>query len=215
MARWRCRRLDGIECADSIAVDPHKWLYAPLEAGCVLVRDAARLRNAFSYHPAYYHFDDQVVNYFDYGPQNSRGFRALKVWLALRQVGRAGYLQMIGDDILLARHLHGLVAQHPEFEAATQNLSITTFRYVPPDLRPQLGSEEVENYLSQLNQHLLTAVEDSGEAFLSNALVGGRYLLRACIVNFHTSLGDIEALPPLLSRLGRETDAALRRNAEV
>src|SRR3954463_7253066 len=82
--------------ADSVAVDPHKWLYAPLEAGCALVRDAGKLRQAFSYHPAYYHFDDQVVNYFDYGPQNSRGFRALKVWLALRQVGRAGYLKMIG-----------------------------------------------------------------------------------------------------------------------
>jgi len=197
--------------ADSVAVDPHKWLYAPLEAGCVLVRDAERLRNAFSYHPAYYHFDEQVVNYLDYGPQNSRGFRALKVWLALRQVGRAGYLKMIGDDMLLARHLHQLLAYHPEFEAITQSLSITTFRYVPPDLRPQLGTEKVENYLSQLNQHLLTAVENSGEAFLSNAIVGGKFVLRACIVNFHTSLGDIEALPPLLSRLGEQTDTTLRR----
>jgi len=197
--------------ADSVAVDPHKWLYAPLEAGCVLVRDAEKLRNAFSYHPPYYRFDDQVVNYFDYGPQNSRGFRALKVWLALRHVGRAGYLKMIGDDMLLARHLHELLAHHPEFEAVTQNLSITTFRYVPPDLRTRLGSEEVEIYLGQLNQNLLSAVEKSGEAFLSNAVVGGRFLLRACIVNFHTSLGDIEALPLLLSRLGKEADNALRR----
>jgi glutamate/tyrosine decarboxylase-like PLP-dependent enzyme len=203
--------LRALSDADSVAVDPHKWLYAPLEAGCVLVRDAEKLRNAFSYHPAYYHFDDQVVNYFDYGPQNSRGFRALKVWLALRQVGRAGYLKMIGDDILLARHLHQLLAHHPEFEAVTQSLSITTFRDVPPGLRPQLGSEKVERYLNQLNQNLLTAVEKSGEAFLSNALIGGTFLLRACIVNFHTSLGDIEALPPLLSRLGKEADTALRR----
>jgi glutamate/tyrosine decarboxylase-like PLP-dependent enzyme len=155
------------------------------------------------------------VNYFDYGPQNSRGFRALKVWLALRQVGRAGYLKMIGDDILLAQHLHELVARHPEFEAITQHLSITTFRYVPKELKAHLGSPKVEEYLNQLNQHLLTALEKSGEAFLSNAIVGGRYLLRACIVNFHTSLGDIEALPPLLSRLGRETDAVLRRAAQV
>jgi glutamate/tyrosine decarboxylase-like PLP-dependent enzyme len=191
-------------------VDPHKWLYAPLEAGCALVRDPEKLRSAFSYHPTYYHFDDQVVNYNNYGPQNSRGFRALKVWLALRQVGRAGYLKMIGDDMLLARHLHQLLSHHPEFEATTQSLSITTFRYVPPDLRPRLGSEKVENYLSELNQNLLTAVEKSGEAFLSNALVGGRFLLRACIVNFHTCLGDIEALPVLLSRLGKEADTALR-----
>ena len=202
--------LRALSDADSVAVDPHKWLYAPLEAGCVLVRDAATLRDAFSYHPAYYHFDDQVVNYFDYGPQNSRGFRALKVWLALRQVGRAGYLQMIGDDMLLARHLHQLLAHHPEFEAMTQSLSITTFRYVPPDLRPQLGSEKVERYLNQLNQALLTALERSGEAFLSNAVVGDTFVLRACIVNFHTSLGDVEALPLLLSRLGKDADAANR-----
>jgi aromatic-L-amino-acid decarboxylase len=195
---------------DSVAVDPHKWLYAPLEAGCVLVRDAATLRHAFSYHPAYYHFDEQFVNYFDYGPQNSRGFRALKVWLALRHVGRGGYLQMIGDDIRLAKHLHQLVAGHAEFEATSQSLSITTFRYVPPDLRSQLGSETVEPYLNELNRHVLTALERSGEAFLSNAVIGTRFVLRACIVNFHTALGDVEALLPVLSRLGREADNSLR-----
>ena len=207
--------LRALSEADSVAVDPHKWLYAPLEAGCVLVRDGEKLRNAFSYRPAYYHFDDQVVNYHDYGPQNSRGFRALKVWLGLRHVGRDGYLQMIGDDMRLARHLHQLVARHPAFEALTQSLSITTFRFVPPDLRRQLGSPVVENYLNRLNQDLLTAVEKSGQAFLSNALVGGRFALRACIVNFHTTLGDIESLPLLLSRLGRETDAALRPGMTV
>jgi glutamate/tyrosine decarboxylase-like PLP-dependent enzyme len=202
--------LDGLTLADSVAVDPHKWMYAPLEAGCALVRDAAKLRSAFSYHPPYYHFDDQVVNYFDFGPQNSRGFRALKVWLALRQVGRTGYMKMIGDDILLARHLYDLLTEHPDFEALTQSLSITTFRYVPPDLRPQLGSDEVEKHLNVLNQRLLSALEKSGEAFLSNAVVDGRFLLRACIVNFHTSLDDIEALPHMLSRLGKEADALLR-----
>ena len=204
--------LRGVCEADSVAVDPHKWLYAPLEAGCALVRDPERLRGAFSYSAAYYHFDDQAVNYFDYGPQNSRGFRALKVWLALRQVGRSGYLAMIGDDILLARHLHQLLDRHPEFEATSQGLSITTFRYVPPDLRPHLGSGKVESHLNRLNQELLTAVEKSGEAFLSNAVIDGRFLLRACIVNFHTSLGDIEALPPLLSRLGQKADRALRQD---
>ena len=81
--------------ADSVAVDPHKWLYAPLEAGCALVRDAEALRAAFSYHPPYYHFEERATNYVDYGPQNSRGFRALKVWLALRHAGAAGYRRMI------------------------------------------------------------------------------------------------------------------------
>jgi aromatic-L-amino-acid/L-tryptophan decarboxylase len=202
--------LDALSVADSVAVDPHKWMYAPLEAGCVLVRDAEKLRGAFSYHPPYYHFDHQVVNYFDYGPQNSRGFRALKVWLALRQVGGAGYLKMIGDDIVLARYLYDLLAEHPEFEPLTHSLSITTFRYVPPDLRPQIGTEQVEQYLNELNQKVLSALEKSGEAFLSNAVVDGRFLLRACIVNFHTSADDIEALPQVLSRLGKEADALHR-----
>jgi glutamate/tyrosine decarboxylase-like PLP-dependent enzyme len=207
--------LRGLGEADSIAVDPHKWLYAPIEAGCVLVRDPDALRRAFSYHPAYYHFDEQVVNFFEYGPQNSRGFRALKVWLALRQVGRDGYLRMIADDMLLAQHLDDCLSRHPEFEPLTQQLSVTTFRYVPADLRARIGSDETERYLDRLNRELLAVIERSGEAFLSSAMVAGRFALRACVVNFHTSLDDIEALPPLLSRLGRTTDAALRRELDV
>jgi aromatic-L-amino-acid/L-tryptophan decarboxylase len=202
--------LRALSEADSVAVDPHKWLYAPLEAGCALVRRPADLLQAFSYHPSYYHFDHEVTNYFDYGPQNSRGFRALKVWLALRQVGSAGYLAMIGDDLRLARRLYALVDEHPEFEAMTQHLSITTFRYVPRDLRATIDAAETAAYLQRLNQELLTRVERSGEAFLSNATIDGRFALRACIVNFRTSPADIDALPPLLSRLGREADAALR-----
>jgi glutamate/tyrosine decarboxylase-like PLP-dependent enzyme len=196
--------LQALSDADSVAVDPHKWLYAPLEAGCALVRRRGDLRRAFSYHPSYYHFDHEVTNYFDYGPQNSRGFRALKVWLALQQVGWSGYQQMIGDDMRLSRHLHTLVQQHPEFEALTQHLSITTFRYVPGDLQPTAGTPETEQRLQWLNQELLARVERSGQAFLSNAMVNGRFALRACIVNFRTSQADIEALLPLLSRLGRE-----------
>lgn len=205
--------LRGLTEADSVAVDPHKWLYAPLEAGCVLVRDPEALRAAFSYPADYYHFDERVLNYFDHGPQNSRGFRALKVWLALRQVGRDGCLGMIADDMRLARHLHQLVARDPELEAMSQSLSITTFRYVPPDLRADVGFEPVEQYLRELNQALLTAVEKSGDAFLSNAQVDGRFALRACIVNFHTALGDVEELPPLVIRLGREIDRGLRGKA--
>ena len=205
--------LRGLEYADSVAVDPHKWLYAPLEAGCALVRDQEHLRQAFSYHPPYYHFGEEATNYFDYGPQNSRGFRALKVWLALRQIGSAGYTRMIADDILLAEHLYRLLAEHSEFEALTHNLSVTTFRFVPPDLRSGPGSEAVEQYLNHLNQELLSRIERSGKAFLSNAMVEGKFALRACIVNFRTSLEDIEALPELIAAMGRETDATLRQEA--
>lgn len=203
--------LRGIREADSVAVDPHKWLYAPLEAGCALVRDPALLRDAFSFHPPYYNLDEDdtaAINFYEYGPQNSRGFRALKVWLALRQAGREGYVSMISDDIRLSRELYRLAEKHPELQAHTQSLSITTLRYVPPDLIP--GTPEVERYLNALSAELLTRLQKSGEAFLSNAVIGETFLLRACIVNFRTSVEDIEALSEIIVRIGRETDAALR-----
>ena len=201
--------LQGIALADSIAVDPHKWLYAPLEAGCVLVRNTRHLLNTFSYRPPYYNFESEAINYFDFGPQNSRGFRALKIWLAFQQAGRAGFVKTIADDIALAEHAFRLFEAHPDFETSTQNLSICTFRYVPKALRSSVGSEESEALLNRLNQTLLTQIESSGEAFLSNAVVGGKYLLRMCIVNFRTTVADIDQLPEMIAELGARTFAAM------
>jgi aromatic-L-amino-acid/L-tryptophan decarboxylase len=200
--------LCALNLADSVAVDPHKWLYAPLEAGCILVRDAEKLRAAFAYHPPYYHFGQEATNYVEYGPQNSRGFRALKVWLALQQVGRNGYVRMIGDDIRLSERLYEQVARHDELEAHTQSLSITTFRYVPRELRGASDAAS-EAYLNRLNEALLERIQSSGELFVSNAVVNGRYLLRACIVNFHTTEADIDMVPDITARLGRAVHAEL------
>ena len=199
--------LRALSEADSVAVDPHKWLYAPLEAGCALVRDAEKLRAAFSYHPPYYHFDERATNYVDYGPQNSRGFRALKVWLALKQVGAAGYRKMIADDIHLSRAMADAVSRHPELELVTQDLSITTFRYVPRDLPQSLQGEERERQIDAINRELLDRLQRGGEVFVSNAVIRGRYVLRACIVNFHTTLTDVEALPGIVARVGRDVGA--------
>lgn len=207
--------LRGLAAADSIAVDPHKWLYAPLEAGCVLVREPSLLRDAFSFHPPYYHFDEQAeeaINYYELGPQNSRGFRALKVWLGLQQAGRAGYATMIADDIRLAQELYQHVDAQPELEACTQGLSITTFRFVPADL--QTGAAGDEAYLNELNQALLERLQAGGEAFVSNAIIGDMFVLRACIVNFRTTRKDIEALPHIVVRLGRELDGERRPPAD-
>jgi glutamate/tyrosine decarboxylase-like PLP-dependent enzyme len=206
--------LRGLSEADSIAIDPHKWLYSSLEAGCALVRDPQDLLNAFSYHPTYYKFDHEgvgeqaAISYYEFGPQNSRGFRALKVWLGLRQVGREGYERMISDDIRLSEHLYRVVEMHPNLEAYTQNLSITTFRYIPSDLTP--SSDEIEEYLSYLNEELLAQLQEGGEAFVSNAVMGEKYLLRACIVNFRTTLDDVEALPDIVARVGSRVDNAIR-----
>ena len=168
------------------------------------------LRAAFAYHPPYYHFEERATNYVDYGPQNSRGFRALKVWLALRHVGAAGYRKMIADDIRLSRAMAEAVGRHAELELMTQELSITTFRYVPRDLRSTVGEAEVERHLDALNRELLDRLQRGGEVFVSNAVVGGRYVLRACIVNFHTTRADVEALPEIVARVGRKVDVELR-----
>jgi aromatic-L-amino-acid/L-tryptophan decarboxylase len=201
--------LRGLALADSVAVDPHKWLYAPLEAGCALVRDPSRLRAAFSFHPPYYEMGVEQTNFVEYGIQNSRGFRALKVWLQLRHAGAAAYRRMIAEDIALSRSLAEAVVRTPGLELLTQELSITTFRYVPERLQSAAGTEEGERALNELNQELLQALQRNGEVFLSNAVIRGKYALRACIVNFHTNAGDVDAVPEIVVREGRAAEARL------
>jgi aromatic-L-amino-acid/L-tryptophan decarboxylase len=203
--------LTGLGLADSVAVDPHKWLYAPLEAGCALVRDPALLRATFEYRPPYYpaEKEEDLVDYHSYGPQNSRGLRALKVWLGLRVAGRDGYRRMIADDIALARRLFDAAARHPELEAFTAGLSITTFRYVPPDMADRKPGRD-EAYLDALNAALVECLQREGEIYLSNAVVKGRFLLRTCIVNFRTTESDIDAIPEIVARAGRALDGQMR-----
>ncbi len=201
--------LGALDEADSLAVDPHKWLYAPLEAGCALVRDRTLLRATFSYHPDYYHFDEESLNYFDLGPQNSRGFRALKIWLAMKQAGRSGYREMIQTDIDLAERLSKRLSATPEFRDIRQGLSIVTFRYVPLDLQSKPADETLE-YLNRLNQAILEQLECGGEYFLSKAVVDGRFLLRACIVNFRTDSIDVDSLPGYPLRLSEKLDREMR-----
>ena len=201
---------EGIKEADSIALDPHKWLYSPLEAGCTLVKNPKHLTDAFSSHPDYYNFDtDEEVtqNYYEYGLQNSRGFRALKVWLSLQQVGRNGYIEMIGEDIALAELFFILAGNHPELEAVTHALSITTLRYVPMEYSQ--NSEAEESYLNKLNETLVNTLQKEGEMFLSNAIVNEKYCLRACIVNFRTSKKDIEEIVEIIVRRGKEVHAKM------
>ena len=192
----------GIKDADSIALDPHKWLYSPLEAGCTLVKNPQHLIDTFSSHPEYYNFSksgqDKAQNFYEYGLQNSRGFRALKVWLALQQVGRSGDKKLISEDIELSEMLYDLADKHPELEAVSQNLSITTFRYVP------LENIDHKEYLNTLNEAILNELQTGGEVFLSNAIVNGQYSLRACIVNFRTSKKDIEEIIEIIIGTGRK-----------
>ncbi|MDL5514192.1 pyridoxal-dependent decarboxylase [Arenibacter sp. M-2] len=202
----------GIKEADSIALDPHKWLYSPLEAGCTLVKNPKHLTDTYSSYPEYYNFSKNdhgpALNFYEYGLQNSRGFRALKVWMALRQIGRNGYLKIIREDMELSKLLFLLAENHSELEAITQSLSITTLRYVPEGYGDK--TDKNETYLNTLNEALLDELQQAGKVFLSNAIVHHKYCLRGCIVNFRTSKKDIEEIIEIIVREGKIIHQKLR-----
>jgi aromatic-L-amino-acid/L-tryptophan decarboxylase len=206
--------LKGLRLADSIAIDPHKWLYNSIEAGCTLTKHQEALRDAFSFHVSYYQFEDnegqEVKNSYEYSPQNTRGFKALKIWLGVQQVGASGYRKMIGDDVALARRMHDAVGKQKLLEQGTIALSICTFRYVPEDLRLRSSDKAVTDYLNELNARIVTAMRLSGKAFVSNAHIGDKYLMRACIVNFRTTVADAELVPKLAVELGQDLDRKFR-----
>jgi len=135
--------------------------------------------------------------------QNSRGFRALKVWMSIRHIGRKGIIDMIRKDIALAEDLFRLVSGRDELRAVACHLSITTFQYVPAGLNGR-ADQESEN---RLNEELLNRLQKGGEVFLSNAIVQGAYCLRVCIVNFRTTYKDLEFLVEKVIEQGRLLEA--------
>lgn len=206
--------LKALATADSLALDPHKWLYVPIEAACTLVRDPAALRQAFSFRPPYYRLGDDAdaggADYFEHGLQNTRGFRALKVWLGLLEAGRDGCVARIRSDIALASYLSKRVRDCAELEPGRLHLSIATFRFRPADAG---RSADWNEYLDSLNRELLVSLQRGGEAYLSNAIIDSSYFLRACFVNFRTRESDIDALIDIVLRLGRKLDAKHRPSA--
>ncbi|HZB74681.1 MAG TPA: aminotransferase class V-fold PLP-dependent enzyme [Solirubrobacteraceae bacterium] len=184
--------LAGTEHADSIAVDPHKWMYTPQSAGCVLLRDFGHLSRSFHADASYIWLDEAARHGIDFamhGPQFSRGFAALKVWVSLLAHGRAAYARRIEHDVALAAYLGELVAERDEWELmCPPRLSICCFRHRPA---AWAGTEEE---LDRHNERLMTAIHADGRVYCSNAVIDGRFGLRACIVNFRTEAEDVERL---------------------
>jgi glutamate/tyrosine decarboxylase-like PLP-dependent enzyme len=183
----------GIERADSLAIDPHKWLYVPIECGCALVRDAGAMRDAFILVPPYLRDDTALPWFSEFGVQQTRGFKALKLWLTLQQIGENGYRELITRDVRLAQALQERVQARTDFElAAAGPLSITCFRYAPA------GVDD----LDALNRQLVEIVQREGRAFLTSTELDGRLVLRACIVNFRTTDADLDMLLDTIAEAG-------------
>jgi aromatic-L-amino-acid decarboxylase len=206
----------GVERADSIAFDPHKWLYTPHSGGCVLVRDMTLLRESFDVADVAYVRQDKEytqsgLDLARHGPSFSRGFWALKVWVSLLAHGRDAYARRISHDAALARYLGARVEERAEFElCAPVGLSITCFRYVPPDLALGDGREP---YLDMLNERLMNEIQLDGRVFVSNAVLDGRFALRSCVVNFRTEADDMDAVLDVAAEIGAKLDADMRPEA--
>jgi len=202
LARHYASELAALARADSLALDPHKWLGVPVEAGLVLVRDAGAMRDTFSLVPPYLRADQRVGGLpwlSEYGFQQTRGFRALKVWMSLRHHGLSGYRRAIERNIEQARRLAAAIRAAPDFELyEPQSLSIVCFRRSPPE------SAGDERALDRSNRSLLERLQLGGRAFLSSTELDGRFWLRACIVNPRSSEDDVLALLDIV----READRA-------
>jgi aromatic-L-amino-acid decarboxylase len=211
----------GLDRADSVSLDPHKWLYVPLDSGCLLFRDEAQAGAAFSFEGADYikvheQNADEAFAFWNYGPELSRRFRALKIWLTLRYYGTKRIAAAISEDNALAAYLGQCVEQADDFEMlAPVSLSICCFRYVPPALQSKSqstpghsehsGSElERDAGLDELNTRIMNAVQRGGRAYLSSATLSGRFALRACITNFRTTRADIDEMLEIIREAARE-----------
>jgi aromatic-L-amino-acid decarboxylase len=197
--------LDGVGLADSLVLNPHKWMFVPMDLSVLFLKDESIVRRAFSLVPEYLTTPEAgVVNYMDYGLQLGRRFRALKLWFVLRHFGARGIRERIRGHIALAAEFAAWVRAEPGWEVlAPHPLSVVCFRYAPP--------ERDEAELEQLNAEILRTINAIGEVFLSHTKITGRYAIRLAIGNLRTQRGDVEHAWNLL----RRTAAALVVNGDA
>lgn len=207
---------EGLEEADSLSLDPHKWLYAPLDCGCLLLREPGRARAAFTgteegYIKVFERDEAEAFAFWDYGVELSRPFRALKVWAMLSYYGARRVADSIAEDCALAEHLAALVKASDDFELlAPVTLGICCFRYVPRELRGRLEHADeaerarLEARLDDLNARAMHRLQRGGAAYLSNAVLRGRFALRASVTNFRTTRRDLAVTLDAVRRAGEE-----------
>jgi aromatic-L-amino-acid decarboxylase len=198
-------RYRGVDRADSVAMDPHKWLYVPYEAGATLVRDPATLRAMFAHRAEYLALEEESylegpVWISDLGPQLTREFRALKVWAVMQAIGLEQYRTLWRSDIAVAREVVRLARQHPKLEVlAPSDLSCFCLRY-----RPERRDANA------FNRTLLDRTHRDGRMFISGTTLDGKFVLRGCVTNFRSTPADaqicVDTIMELAAQLEREHD---------
>jgi aromatic-L-amino-acid decarboxylase len=185
---------DGVEFADSLVVNPHKWMFVPMDLSVLFLKDESTVRRAFTLVPEYLTTpESDGVNYMDYGLQLGRRFRALKLWFVLRRFGAEGIRQRLRDHIALAQEFALWVRSEPHWEVlAPHPFSVVCFRYAPPGLD--------EAALEVLNAGIMHAVNATGEIFVSHTKIDGRYAIRLAIGNLRTQRSDVEFAWEILRR---------------
>jgi aromatic-L-amino-acid decarboxylase len=191
--------LNGAENADSLVVNPHKWLFTPIDISALYFRDPAVARRAFSLVPDYLVTPEgeSVTNLMDYGPALGKRFRSLKLWFVLRWFGAEGIAANIREHVRLARELADWVDAEPGWERiAPVHLSLVVFRHVPPGM--------TDDQVDAHNQAIMAAVNAGGRIFISHTKLGGRICLRFAIGNIRTEERHVRAAWELLRRTGEE-----------
>jgi aromatic-L-amino-acid decarboxylase len=187
--RWL---LAGAEHADSIVVNPHKWLFVPMDCSALYVRDTELLRRTFSLIPEYLRTPEESVrNYMDYGLQLGRRFRALKLWFVLRYFGAQELRERLRGHIALAQELASWIAADPDWEIlAPHPLSVVCFRHAPKALLETHG-DRAEHVLEEVNARIMESANATGEIFISHTKIDGRFALRLAIGNLRTTRDDV------------------------
>ena len=198
----------GLELADSLAFDLHKWMYMPFEIGCVLVRNEEAHRKAFSLTPEYLSHAERGIAagahwFSDYGIELTRGFRALKAWMSIKEHGIEKYGRMIHQNVEQAQYLAGLVKQTQELElTAPVPLNIVCFRYVVPGY--------TQEQLNRFNQELLMRLHESGIAAPTSTTLNGEYMLRAAITNHRSRREDFAMMVEAVVKIGKEMEGEFK-----
>jgi aromatic-L-amino-acid decarboxylase len=210
--------LAGVEQADSLVVNPHKWLFTPVDCSAFYVRDPRMLKRAFSLVPEYLRTaDESVTNYMDWGVQLGRRFRALKLWMVIRYYGQEGLANHLRHHMRMARDLAAAIDADPDFaRLAPVPFSTVCFRACPHDLAERLSTadvdsrREIEAYLDWLNEETMNAVNTSGTAFLSHTKLNGRYTIRIAIGNLRTTEEHVRATWEQIREQAKRLDAECR-----